>query len=413
MTPFLFFWLTSHQSIAEPWFSLEGYGEFRSLYFSRGHTQWQTVERIRPTVSISAPYNIVLESTFDISWWQGRDDEIEKFFLLKTPIENAVPPTINGNKLSFEEICTECGWDLRTTSSWYRWQYFFDRLHITIPLPFADIRIGRQALHWGSALLINPTDMVPQTLAQTPWQERKGVDALRISVPLIQQQQEWGQINLIALQDQIGTQFQLFQNTWDASVVGIIHNNQQQIGLNIRGESTVGWWGEASYFHNETPYWKANIGIDYTFPIFDRLWLFAQIIHDSSGQIPALYSWNQRSYGIYLEDCPALNLDLTEAPPLLRDTLGKWYSLIGLQLSIHDAWKFKSMYFINLADYTGIHSQMISFSLKRFEGTIAFQQRWGTQGEFNPPALQSTFLGTDINSFIPSWRIISWLRFYY
>jgi hypothetical protein len=60
-----------------------------------------------------------------------------------------------------------------------------DRLFVTLKTKFADIFIGRQAIAWGSSYVINPTDVVaPFTFNELDTEERKGVDALRIRIPL-------------------------------------------------------------------------------------------------------------------------------------------------------------------------------------------------------------------------------------
>jgi hypothetical protein len=60
-----------------------------------------------------------------------------------------------------------------------------DRLTITVKTSFADISFGRQAIAWGSARLINPTDILaPFAFDELDKEERTGVDAVRVRVPL-------------------------------------------------------------------------------------------------------------------------------------------------------------------------------------------------------------------------------------
>jgi len=60
-----------------------------------------------------------------------------------------------------------------------------DRFFLSLRLNFADIYIGRQALSWGSARVINPTDVIaPFAFNELDIEERRGVDALRIRIPL-------------------------------------------------------------------------------------------------------------------------------------------------------------------------------------------------------------------------------------
>ncbi|MDQ1354171.1 MAG: hypothetical protein QG657_4480 [Acidobacteriota bacterium] len=60
-----------------------------------------------------------------------------------------------------------------------------DRLLLTIKTRVADIFIGRQAIAWGSGHVFNPTDVVaPYAFNELDKEERQGVDAVRVRVPL-------------------------------------------------------------------------------------------------------------------------------------------------------------------------------------------------------------------------------------
>jgi hypothetical protein len=414
MSLFLFvafgFWNPAH---ALP-FSFEGYGALRILYLSAGETQWQLVERVRPTLELTPHKRISFVATADLSLWQGREEGKERVYLLTEPVEAAVPPSFDGSHLTFDEIDAQCGWGIVEPNSFVDAQYFFDRLYVDIALDALDIRIGRQALTWGTALFLNPTDVVPQTLLQTPWQERAGVDAIRATIPISRNSTQYGEAEVVATLEQIGGQFSLFFDGWEGSLVAVGEETQQRIGVNLRGEYGIGWWGEFAYQIQDTDsFLKANVGVDYTIPLLDGMWFFAQVFHDDSGQIPALYEWNRRDFGLSLTDCPELNLDFVDQGTPYRETLGRWYTLSGQKTSIWEEWEFQSLFFVNLSDQTGIHSQFISWKGSDVEAMVGMQQRFGVQGEFAPPPVQTTFMGADLSSVIPSWRILSWLRVHY
>ncbi len=60
-----------------------------------------------------------------------------------------------------------------------------DRCFVTIKTPLADIFIGRQAIAWGSGRFVNPTDVIaPFAFNELDSEERRGVDAIRVRVPL-------------------------------------------------------------------------------------------------------------------------------------------------------------------------------------------------------------------------------------
>lgn len=60
-----------------------------------------------------------------------------------------------------------------------------DRLFTTIYLPSGDLYIGRQAISWGSARVIDPTAVFSSfTPGGSPAQEIPGVDAVRLRIPI-------------------------------------------------------------------------------------------------------------------------------------------------------------------------------------------------------------------------------------
>ncbi len=59
-----------------------------------------------------------------------------------------------------------------------------DRFALTWKSPRADITVGRQAIAWGSARVINPTDVIaPFAFTALDKEEVPGVDALRVRIP--------------------------------------------------------------------------------------------------------------------------------------------------------------------------------------------------------------------------------------
>ncbi|MFH1686030.1 MAG: hypothetical protein ABIE70_00740 [bacterium] len=60
-----------------------------------------------------------------------------------------------------------------------------DRLQASIQTAWADITIGRQAIAWGTARVVNPTDFIaPFAYGELDTEDRFGVDAIRIRRPL-------------------------------------------------------------------------------------------------------------------------------------------------------------------------------------------------------------------------------------
>ncbi len=60
-----------------------------------------------------------------------------------------------------------------------------DRFYASISFNFADVYIGRQVISWGSAYVINPTDIIsPFSFNDIDKEQKSGVDAIRVRIPL-------------------------------------------------------------------------------------------------------------------------------------------------------------------------------------------------------------------------------------
>jgi hypothetical protein len=79
-------------------------------------------------------------------------------------------------------------WDFDSdlvSESGFRVSHNLDQLAVRLSAPFGDIVIGRQVLSWGTGRLWNPTDLLsPFPPTAIDREVRRGVDAVRVSVPL-------------------------------------------------------------------------------------------------------------------------------------------------------------------------------------------------------------------------------------
>ena len=121
------------------------------------------------------------------------------------------------------------------------------------------IRIGRQALSWGSALFINPSDPMPQTLAETPWQERTGFDAVYISHPMEIHGEQRSLVPSIDCRESLYS----FNLHGREALLPLRKKIGKDGDWNLAGDKNIGWWGEFAWHQEENPYLKANVGIDY------------------------------------------------------------------------------------------------------------------------------------------------------
>lgn len=162
------------------------------------------------------------------------------------------------------------------------------------------LRFGRQRVAWGTGKLWNPTDVLnPYQPTSVERDERRGVDALygrRALGSLSQAELAWAP-----------------RDSWPGhSLLGRVKTNLNGYDVSLMGgkvaSSTSSWmaggdfagtlWdgtlhGEWSYtdLKTGTPFWKADIGYDYTFPEETRLrWLknasaVVEYLHSGSGAL--------------------------------------------------------------------------------------------------------------------------------
>lgn len=156
-----------------------------------------------------------------------------------------------------------------------------DRAYLSLSFPKFDLYFGRQAIAWGSAHVINPTDV----LAPFPYNEldienRIGVDALRIRYPL-------GFMGELDLGYVFGDDFK-FENSafflrgktyierTDISGMVIGFRENLLLGFDLtRYIGGAGFWVEGAYvfsgalshdgFDEDESYFRGSVGLDYSF----------------------------------------------------------------------------------------------------------------------------------------------------
>jgi hypothetical protein len=156
-----------------------------------------------------------------------------------------------------------------------------DRALITIRVPWADIYAGRQAISWGSARAVNPTDIIaPYSFDRLDTEERRGVDAIRIRIPT-------GMMGEVDIGVVFGEDFGMEKNaiflrgrfyklSTDLSLLLMEFRENLMCGVDIaRNLGGAGLWLESAYvfanaFQDKSPnqgddYFRGTIGIDYSF----------------------------------------------------------------------------------------------------------------------------------------------------
>lgn len=163
-----------------------------------------------------------------------------------------------------------------------------DRASVQFSTNFADFSIGRDAIAWGSARIINPTDIIaPYTYDQLDTEDRVGVDTIRVRIPI-------GAMGEIDTGYIFGNKFnfdksavflrtQLNAVETDFSILLLEFQKDLLVGFDIaRGIGGAGFWLETAYVFAEpfnvpqasiglrnsdtvNNYLRASVGFDYSF----------------------------------------------------------------------------------------------------------------------------------------------------
>ncbi|MGV0033778.1 MAG: porin [Candidatus Azotimanducaceae bacterium WSBS_2022_MAG_OTU7] len=146
-----------------------------------------------------------------------------------------------------------------------------DRLNFQLQMDAGDLTIGRQAISFGSARIINPTDIfLPFDVRTFNTEYRTGVDAVRFQRP-------WGELGEIDFGVVLGEdansdnsaaflQLRTNQNGTDYQLALIEFADQQLTGLGLQTALwDLGFWLEAAYVNGDESYLRLSTGVDYSF----------------------------------------------------------------------------------------------------------------------------------------------------
>ena len=156
-----------------------------------------------------------------------------------------------------------------------------DRAFITVKATRFDLYAGRQAIAWGSARVVNPTDVIaPYTYSELDTEDRIGVDALRIRYPL----GFMGEIDAgyVAGEDfafersAVYLRGKFYAARTDISFIASCVRNNLMLGIDLtRAVGGAGCWLEAAHVFIGTfdedqsgagdDYFRLSVGSDYSF----------------------------------------------------------------------------------------------------------------------------------------------------
>ena len=340
-----------------------GYAEVRASFYPGASGQaWQLVERVRPTFDYALTERIKLVTTVEAGLRQGRDLSRE---LERTLRDSALAPLLDA---------AQCRWpsyENRTLRINDAGDYLdVDRLYLDVYDAAFDLRAGRQALNWGSAQFFNPTDPFPEVLLAEPWRARRGVNALRLTVPFGDQHD----VTAVAATNdtfrEVRAAGRVRLHLWDIDFAAIAAyrgaKRNALAGLDIRGTFGVGYWLEAAYLFGDTPHEELAVGIDYSFPILERATAFVQYYRNGAGATSV--SGYARSASLNAIAGPECSADgplfgPTQArDPFAPFVLGRDYIVAGASLLILPELSHSLALLQNLNDGTGLLVPTVSYN---------------------------------------------------
>ncbi len=231
-----------------------------------------------------------------------------------------------------------------------------DRLYASMYLPFGDAYLGRQVISWGSAHVINPTDIIaPYSFSSLNTEEKRGVDAVRLRMPL-------GAMSEVDIGYVAGREFSVDESAafarmrfylaeTDISVLSMDFKENLMIGFDAtRSIGGAGSWIETAYvlpdaFSGTDPaaeqhYVNVSAGMDYNFG--PKFYGYAEYHYNSAGKSDT---------GEYadIELQPEEHLAYTEGSVYLR---GRHYGAVGGTYQLTPLIPVSGMLLLNVNDYS-------------------------------------------------------------
>lgn len=238
-----------------------------------------------------------------------------------------------------------------------------DRLFITLKTRFADIFIGRQAIAWGSSYVINPTDTIaPFTFNELDTEERRGVDAVRVRIPLgMMDELDFGYIfgkDFETADSAFYLRAKIYLLKTDIALLSMGFRENLMLGFDLsRSIGGAGFRFETAYVKpgyfnkaekgKEEDYLRASVGLDYNFS--GKLYSFVEYHFNSAGKS------KPEDYITFLQTTAFL-----EGTAYL---MGKHYLNVGLTYQVSPLIPFTGMIVYNLTDHSFSLSPTLEYNI--------------------------------------------------
>lgn len=237
-----------------------------------------------------------------------------------------------------------------------------DRALITCSGDCADVNIGRQAIAFGSARIINPTDIItPFTFNTLDQEERIGVDAVRVTIPTGDLSEIDGGFiagrHLSFRQNAVFLRRRIHVCESDINFLVIYFRENTLLGFDIeRPLGQAGFWLEAAYTFahsfqtgiRASNYGRLSTGVDYRFS--DKLYGMLEYHYSSAGtRDPSHYATN------------VAQVAYTQGAVYL---LGRHYLSPGMTYEITPLWLFSAHTMINVRDPSAYTTLILEHNFK-------------------------------------------------
>ncbi len=238
-----------------------------------------------------------------------------------------------------------------------------DRFMLTIKTAAADIIVGRQVVAWGSARVVNPTDVIaPFSFNELDKEERLGVDAVRVRVPLgAMDELDFGIVAGDELKTDKNAYFlrgRTYVGRTDISGLALAFREHLLVGLDLaRAIGGAGFWLEMAYVipnafreengESEKNYFRSSLGLDYN--LSSRTYGFVEYHYNSAGggrpedYIGLFGTSAYRDGSVYL--------------------LGRHYLNIGSTIQVSPLLPFTGLLILNLSDGSLILSPSLEYNI--------------------------------------------------
>jgi hypothetical protein len=228
-----------------------------------------------------------------------------------------------------------------------------DRFNVQFQFDAGDLTIGRQAISFGSARIINPTDVfLPFDVRTFNTEYRTGVDAVRFQRPV----GELGEIDFgIVLGDDAerDTSAAFLQlrgnvNGKDLHFAVMEYADQSLVGVGLQSAlGNFGFWFEAASVTGDEDYVRASTGLDYAFTENT----FAQIEYHYNGA----GSSDAEDYLLNAETLPYQRGGVF--------LFGRDYLIPSFSIQLSPLWVASSMAIVNLSDNSAFISVSAEYNI--------------------------------------------------